>query len=71
MSKEFSCLLIWLFILPSLLQAQEPEVNISVYDGIVIIGYVDNGEFSNFTGPNINMVYKSSKFILGALPSLR
>lgn len=71
MSKEFSCLLIWLFIFPSLLQAQEPEVNISVYDGIVILGYVDNGGFSNFTGPNINMVYKNSKFILGALPSLR
>ncbi|MCC5930635.1 MAG: hypothetical protein JJU28_15420 [Cyclobacteriaceae bacterium] len=47
------------------------KVRISAYDGIVAIGYVDGGGFSNFTGPNINMTYGHSKFILSALPSLR
>ena len=51
--------------------AEGPKVKVSAYDGIVILGYVDNGGFSNFTGPNINLVCVHSKFILGALPSLR
>jgi hypothetical protein len=51
--------------------AQEDKVKIALYDGIFIGGYVDNGAFLNFTGPNINATYKNSKFILGMLPSLR
>lgn len=51
--------------------AQEEKVNFTFYDGIFVSGYVDNGAFLNFTGPNINTTYKSSKFILGMLPSLR
>lgn len=51
--------------------AQEDNVSFSLYDGIFIGGYVNNGAFLNFTGPNINATYKNSKFILGMLPSLR
>ena len=51
--------------------AQEDNVSFALYDGIFIGGYVDNGAFLNFTGPNINATYKNSKFILGMLPSLR
>lgn len=50
--------------------AQE-KVSAAFYDGIVIGGYVDNGGFLNFTGPNINATYGESKFIFGMLPSVR
>ncbi|MGC4041149.1 MAG: hypothetical protein QM710_10280 [Flavobacterium sp.] len=50
--------------------AQE-KVNAAFYDGIVVGGYVDNGGYLNFTGPNINATYGESKFILGMLPSVR
>ena len=53
------------------LYAQDSKIKISIYDGAAIIGYVDDGGFLNFTGPNINLVLKNSKFIFGMLPSLR
>lgn len=49
----------------------EKKVNASLYDGFAVIGYVDQGGFLNFTGPNINAEYGNSKFVLGMLPSLR
>jgi hypothetical protein len=53
-------------------QAQEQNaVKVVFFDGVVVGGYVDNGAYFNFTGPNINMTIKSSKFILSMLPSLR
>jgi len=51
--------------------AQKEKVKFALYDGIFIGGYMDNGAFLNFTGPNINATLKNSKFILGMLPSLR
>lgn len=51
--------------------AQESALKVSAFDGVVVAGYVDQGAFLNFTGPNINMTYGDSKFILGMLPSLR
>jgi len=51
--------------------AQESKVNASLYDGIIVAGYVDDGAFLNFLGPNINVTHGNSKFILGMLPSLR
>ena len=50
--------------------AQE-KVNAAFYDGIVVGGYVNDGGYLNFTGPNINATYGESKFILGMLPSVR
>ncbi len=40
-------------------------------DGTIIVGYVNNGAFLNFSGPNINFSAKRHKMILGMLPSLR
>lgn len=51
--------------------AQEEKLRFAMYDGVFIGGYVNDGAFLNFTGPNINTTYKNSKFILGMLPSLR
>lgn len=51
--------------------AQQEKVMLTFYDGLIIGGYVDNGAFLNFTGPNINATFNNSKFILGMLPSLR
>ncbi len=48
-----------------------PKVAFRPFDGTFILGYVDHGAFLNFTGPNISFTLKSSKIILGMLPSLR
>lgn len=47
------------------------KVNAAFYDGIAVGGYVNEGGYLNFTGPNINANYGGSKFILGMLPSVR
>lgn len=44
---------------------------LSGYDGTVIFGYVDEGAFLNFTGPNANISFRKHKIIVGMLPSLR
>ena len=51
--------------------AQSEKVKFSAFDGYIIAGYVDNGAFINFTGPNINCSIRESKFVIGMLPSLR
>ena len=38
---------------------------------MAIFGYIDNGAYINFTGPNINYKSGNSKFVFGMLPSLR
>ncbi len=59
------CLLSWCA------HAQNEKVNFTFYDGIVVGGYVDEGGYLNFTGPNINVTYGKSKFLFGMMPSLR
>jgi hypothetical protein len=49
----------------------KPSIKVNPFDGVIVAGYVDNGAFLNFTGPNISLTYKSSKILLGMLPSLR
>lgn len=71
MKKCFVFILIILIFQNTILFSQVSKIYLSIFDGIVIIGYVDHGGFSNFTGPNINFTKNNSKFILGALPSLR
>lgn len=68
---KFVIILYLCFILISNLLAQKETIKITIYDGIFIVGYVNQGGFLNFTGPNINFVKGNSKFILGMLPSLR
>lgn len=59
----------------SVAHAQEtkptPTIKFNPFDGIIVAGYVDNGAFLNFTGPSISLTIKSSKILLGMLPSLR
>lgn len=52
-------------------KSQESKVDFALFDGIAIVGYVDEGAFVNFTGPNVSISSNDSKFILGMLPSLR
>ncbi|NBV90714.1 MAG: hypothetical protein EBR91_00910 [Flavobacteriia bacterium] len=40
-------------------------------DGALVMGYVDQGGFLNFTGPNVSLSKGHSKWIIGMLPSLR
>jgi len=51
--------------------AQEPKVNPALYEGLVNAGFVDNGYFLNFGGPNLNVSFRNSKILLGMFPSLR
>jgi hypothetical protein len=63
---------ILLFFALSKCFAQVGNVNYSSWNGTFVVGYVDNGAFLNFTGPNISYNRsKDSKFALGLFPSLR
>ncbi|MEN9995192.1 MAG: hypothetical protein RL762_1849 [Bacteroidota bacterium] len=48
---------------------QKPQTQI--IEGMVVAGYVDNGAYLNFVGPNISWQKGQSKVLLGMLPSLR
>lgn len=65
--------LIFLFVLFSLssLAAQTEKTKVSVFDGIAVAGYVDQGAYINFTGPNVSYCFNDSKILIGLLPSLR
>lgn len=52
-------------------KGERSGANAAFYDGIVVGGYVNDGGYLNFTGPNINATYGESKFIFGMLPSVR
>ena len=52
-------------------QENDSKVKVSLFDGIAVAGYVDHGAFINFTGPNVNFKHKSTKMMIGMLPSLR
>ena len=47
------------------------EKYIVPFSGIFVSGYVDNGAFINFTGPNLSFTKGKSQFLVGMLPSLR
>lgn len=51
--------------------AQEKKISVGAFDGVLIAGYVDNGGFLNFAGPNIAYKKGSTRVSLGMLPSLR
>jgi hypothetical protein len=71
-TKRIACLcLIMMFIFSSSMYAQVDKVKPVIFDGVVNVGYVNNGGFLNFTGPGLSATYKNSKFLFGMLPSLR
>ena len=51
--------------------AQVEKVKPVLFDGVINVGYINNGGYINFSGPGISATYKNSKFLLGMLPSLR
>lgn len=63
--------LIILFKLSTSLFAQVDIVKPVFFDGVIHVGYVNNGGYVNFSGPSLSITHKHSKFILGMLPSLR
>ena len=64
-------LLIALILITSLHVKAQDKIGFALFDGIAVVGYVDQGAFMNFTGPNVSLTSKHSKYILGMLPSLR
>ncbi len=63
--------LIMLITFSTSLLAQTDKVKTVLFDGVVNVGYVNNGGFLNFTGPGLSVTHKNSKFLFGMLPSLR
>ncbi|MBM3412264.1 MAG: hypothetical protein FJY19_02660 [Bacteroidetes bacterium] len=51
--------------------AQQKNGNASLFEGIIVGGYVNNAAYLNFLGPNINFSKGESKLFIGLLPSLR
>lgn len=61
----------WFFILPIVSKCQLVKTSVSAYDGFAMIGWLPNGGFLNFTGPNISITFGRQKLVVGMLPSLR
>lgn len=55
----------------SQIEEAKAKIAFNPFDGILVLGYVDNGAYLNFTGPNISFTKGKSKVLLGMLPSLR
>lgn len=63
-------LLLILFTITFSVNAQQ-KPQAQIIQGMIVAGYVDNGAYLNFTGPNISWQKGQSKVLLGMLPSLR
>ena len=70
-SRKIELLFFALVVFSTSLNAQVEKVKPVFFDGVISIGYIDNGGFLNFTGPGLSATYKNSKFLFGMLPSLR
>lgn len=70
MKKQIGFILLFVSIF-NFAQENNSKVNVSFFDGIALAGYVDDGGFLNFTGPNVNLVHRNTKIMFGMLPSLR
>ncbi|MEJ7556696.1 MAG: hypothetical protein WKF66_00205 [Pedobacter sp.] len=46
-------------------------VKTTLFEGIVAVGYIDDGATINFTGPAIKLTHKPFIFMIGMLPSLK
>jgi hypothetical protein len=60
----------FLFIFISV-HGQTTKPTFALWDGALVMGYVDQGGFLNFTGPNVSLGNGHSKWMLGMLPSVR
>ena len=62
---------ITLFIFSTSLLAQDTKVKPVLFDGVINVGYINNGGYLNFSGPSLSLAHKNSKFSFGMLPGLR
>jgi hypothetical protein len=70
--QRIACLILMIFIVFSTsLVAQVEKVKPVIFDGVVSIGYVNNGGYVNLSGPSLSITNNHSKFMLGLLPSMR
>lgn len=56
------------------LNAQTPEKvkpSLVGWDGMMVVGYVDNGAYVNFGGPSVRIVKKPFTIGFGILPTMR
>jgi len=60
-----------LLIVSSWLYAQDTKINLLPFDGVLVVGYVNQGGYLNFAGPSITANLNDSKVMLSMLPSLR
>jgi hypothetical protein len=59
------------FLMSGLFAFSQDGIKVSAGEGIIVAGYVKDGGFLNFVGPNIKYVKKPMSIGLGMLPSLR
>lgn len=68
---------IYLFVSLSLLaltaksQSNAVQTKATLFEGVIVAGYVDKGAYINCTGPAIKFSKKPLAVLLGLLPSLR
>lgn len=53
------------------LSAQSTNIRTSLFEGVIVAGYVDKGMYINCTGPAIKLSKKPFAVMLGLLPSLK
>ena len=53
------------------ISAQNTKTEAYLFEGIIVSGYVDQGAFLNFTGPNIAVIRGNSRILIGMMPSLK
>jgi hypothetical protein len=65
---------IFLLILIASIQnsfSQDKKISASLWDGVAVAGYCDEGAFVNFGGPSIKYISKPVSIGFGVLPSMQ
>lgn len=52
-------------------KSQTNPVKASLFEGVVVLSYIDHGAAINFTGPSIKYTSKPFSLLVGLLPSLK
>jgi hypothetical protein len=68
--KTTVCLFLFISFLTAAYSQQNKPV-LTLWDGMVVAGYVNDGGFVNFGGPSLKLVKKPFGFAMGMLPTLR
>ncbi len=68
--KKIMCTFISVIALHNM-YAQTNKPSVTVWDGMAIAGYVNDGGFVNFGGPTVKFIKKPWVFGFGILPTMR